>query len=549
MIIIDQGVCIKCGRCFDACILDAVQKAGRGKTATYTVDIDICADCGNCTVESVCPKPGAVVRQTALPEGTLNCRLCFLGCEIRPGRTGACKRWLNQDGVRLVRNRPLVTVSEVAGGYRTDDTNAVYPSAIRQPLVTAIGAGTGPDVVPFIVSDKVNGVDVVTAISEVPLHFVGARVKLDAEEYIGKSGAEILYRNQPVGQVQDPEYGCQFLHIGGPEYMHGNYGWMAAKVAAGLTNRERVRLRVQGGSVLELQAGQKPVIDGNAIENRIWGCGGASEAWVSGLRKTIYAPYFEGVADLIIILHRWIVGTAAPDRKERPPDRRVRAPASEFLGIQLKHTDSCGSIFPGKGVKNGWGGSYFTNPLDIIEKIDMSRLSPGFTIYFIDPAATRAAMFRLGDSGIFEPMDLTPKARQALERHRSACEPARVTCFLECGMGGGARSRLTDVDPRDVTNAVQEKEIALSVGGAPVDYIWPGGGANFMVNVEKLAPGIVSWNSSPCIIVPVEYTMTLDVFKKINGSLHLLKPLEEILKFRSELWRLRSRTEGHLGRR
>lgn len=256
MITIDQGICANCGRCFDACMLHAVKVAGKGKSATYTVDADVCADCGNCTAASVCPEPGAIVRQEALPEGTLNCRLCFIGCEIRPKHTGACKRWFNQEGIRLIRNRPLATVSEVAHNYSADDTNLAYSAEIRQPLVTAIGAGTGSVALPFIVCDKVDGVDVVTAISEVPLLFTGIKIKVDTEEYIAESGAQVLYRNQPIGNVQAPDYGCQFLHIGGPEYMHGKYGWMAAKVSSALANRERVQLRVKDGSALELQAGQ-----------------------------------------------------------------------------------------------------------------------------------------------------------------------------------------------------------------------------------------------------------------------------------------------------
>ncbi|MCL5959295.1 MAG: hypothetical protein M1358_08240, partial [Chloroflexi bacterium] len=471
---------------------------------------------------------GAVVKHPDLPAGTASCYACPLGCEIRPGHMGACKRWINEEGVGLVRSVPLVPLEEVSHRFRAEDVSGAYHPATRRPLVTAIGAGTRMGASPCIVADKVDGVDVVSAVSEIPLCFSALRVKLDAEEYIGETGADVLYRNHPVGKVEAAEYGCQFLYLAGPEYLPGRYGWLAFKAAADLANGERAKLRVKGGSTLELQAGQRPVIDGKEIQNRIWGCGNQTGLYYIADGATAYKPYFHDVADLIVVLHRWLAGSAVEKVAELPANPWSRP--EDALGIKLKDTSPARFVYAGKGAKGGWGASYHANPMDILEIMDVNRLAPGFTIYFTDPPGTRAAMYRLNNSETFEPIELTPQARLALEKHRGACEPARVTCFLVANIGGGARSSLTSVDPIKVSKAVQDKRIALSVGGAPVDYVWPGGGINLMVNVEKLTPGIVSWNSVPCLIIPIEFTMTMDVFKEIEGHVQFLKPLAEVLK-------------------
>ncbi len=131
MVIIEQDLCTKCGQCSSSCMLGAVQVSGKGKEATYSIDTQVCADCSVCTVAAMCPTEGAVVKHPDLPAGTASCYACPLGCEVRPGHMGACKRWINEEGLGLVRSVPLVLLEEVSHRFRSED-------------VSGPGSGTGP---------------------------------------------------------------------------------------------------------------------------------------------------------------------------------------------------------------------------------------------------------------------------------------------------------------------------------------------------------------------------------------------------------------------
>ena len=114
----------------------------------------------------------------------IRCDACPVLCYIRPGMTGACDRYANHDG-QLVRVDPHVlldrTLSE--GGKIVPFVNAEAAwsgDVLRQPvpLVTAVGAGTTyPDYkpAPFIVSSKVDGVDMVTVVTEGIYSYCGVK--------------------------------------------------------------------------------------------------------------------------------------------------------------------------------------------------------------------------------------------------------------------------------------------------------------------------------------------------------------------------------------
>ena len=63
----------------------------------------------------------------------------------------------------------------------------------------------------------------------------------------------------------------------------------------------------------------------------------------------------------------------------------------------------------------------------------------------------------------------------------------------------------------------------LTVGGAST-FLLPGGGINFMVDVEKVMPGAFTWVPTPAIVCPIEYTMTLEDFREMGGHIEAIKP-------------------------
>jgi hypothetical protein len=63
----------------------------------------------------------------------------------------------------------------------------------------------------------------------------------------------------------------------------------------------------------------------------------------------------------------------------------------------------------------------------------------------------------------------------------------------------------------------------LTIGGAPA-FILPGGGINFMVDVEKVMVGAFTWVPTPATVCPIEYTMKLEDYRAMGGHEEAIKP-------------------------
>jgi hypothetical protein len=115
------------------------------------------------------PEETALAAAVVPEPGIVTCDACPVLCRIRAGKTGACDRYGNVDG-RLTRMDPLtvLTRSPELVRFAGDDWEG-NPIAAKDVFVTAIGAGTTyPDYkpAPFIVGAEIDGVDMVTVVSE-----------------------------------------------------------------------------------------------------------------------------------------------------------------------------------------------------------------------------------------------------------------------------------------------------------------------------------------------------------------------------------------------
>src|ERR1700704_31469 len=160
----------------------------------------------------------------------IRCDACPVLCYIKPGRTGACDRYGNQDG-QLVRLDPHVVLDRaVSRGdsvvpflerNRDWDGNIVSDPAT---FVTAIGAGTTyPDYkpAPFIISSEVEGVDMVTVVTEGIFSYCGVKVKIDTDRHLGAECSTVRAQGEAVGHVTTSEYGSQMLSLGGVRHPTG----------------------------------------------------------------------------------------------------------------------------------------------------------------------------------------------------------------------------------------------------------------------------------------------------------------------------------------
>src|SRR4051812_38803155 len=122
----------------------------------------------------------------------IRCDACPVMCYIRPGMTGACDRYANENGA-LVRVDPHVLLDRtLAEGGRVSAFAGAADSwsgdLVGAPFVTAIGAGTTyPDYkpAPFIVSSRVDGVDMVTVVTEGIYSYCGVKLKIDTDRHLG----------------------------------------------------------------------------------------------------------------------------------------------------------------------------------------------------------------------------------------------------------------------------------------------------------------------------------------------------------------------------
>ena len=218
---------------------------------------------------------------TALADGKVRCDACPVMCIIKPGMAGACDRYANQEGA-LVRTDPHVLLERTLdGGGRVKRflAGGEWDGGIVDrdgTFVTAVGAGTTyPDYkpAPFIVSSNVEGVDVVTVVTEGIYSYCGLKVKIDTDRFLGPECSLVRAEGEPIGHVTTGEYGSQMLSLGGVNHLtHGgkNEGRVTCRALMDLANGQPVELTIDNGARVVVQAGAPPIVNG-AVEERMRG--------------------------------------------------------------------------------------------------------------------------------------------------------------------------------------------------------------------------------------------------------------------------------------
>ncbi len=493
--LVDSRKCTGCGECVLACPLGVLRlKAKKAHVG------EGCSLCGAC--KRVCAQE-AIDFPRDTPQGSVRCEACPVGCQIREGFLGACQRYRNQQGL-LVREVPLHSFRDVAQVVGED-----VAQELRKPLITAIGAGTTyPDCrpAPHILRGKVRGVEVVTVVTEAPLSYSSVLVKVDTDLPVGEEGARVKVGKKTVGHLTTEQYGSKMLSIGGVNLLTGPEGMVVARTLCDIANRRPVRLTVEGGARLELRVGFPPVVDGKEASRMRVGCGSATMG--------LFAPLFKEAADEVIVLDSHLTGLMS----EHAAGRFVGVRPT---GVRLRFRQSTpGRYFGDQG--SGWGGTSILEPREVIQEVDMKVAWPGMRILVTETTGERAVMFQVGHGGDLQEVELTEQAKQAVRAVASSCEPARVSALYMGGAGGSARAGVSRY-PIKLTQAVHARKANLTVGGAP-SFILPGGGINFMVDVERVKMGSFYWTPTPATICPIEYTMRLSDYQEMGGHVEAMKP-------------------------
>ena len=496
MIVVKKELCKACTLCVKNCPVGAVKVIEK-----LAVVQENCVSCGVCV--RVCPFQ-AIVREVEVAAGAVSCRSCPVQCEIKPGFEGACKRYSNING-KLVRNRELVIENT-----RAQAVNRTIPD---KPLITGVGAGTDYPCcrpAPHIVGETIDGIDVVTVVTEAPLSYSGIKVKIDANHHIGEEGAKIFRDGALVGMVDTEEYGSKMIYIGGANILSGKNGFAAAKTIVQLANEERVVLQVEKGSKLELQVGHAPVIDGVTEQKMRVGCGSATVG--------MFARTMSQVVDEAIVLDHHVIGLLSEHR------------AGEEVGMSWSgvvpngRKSTRGRYFGEHG--HGWGGTHIENAIDAVKSVDMNVAKPGMKVLVTETTGQKGALLEVQADGSVIELPMTAEVQAAVDLIAANCEQARVSAVYVGGTGGSARAGVTTY-PIKLSHAVHAGEAKLTIGGAAT-YILPGGGINFLVDVEKVAPKAFTWVPTPATVAPVEYTMTRQKYEEIGGHVASIKPLSTL---------------------
>jgi hypothetical protein len=462
----------------------------------------------------------------------IRCDACPVLCRIRKGQSGACDRYANEDG-KLVRLDPLVVLQRGSKAVPFLEPGKPWAGNLisgADTFVTGIGATTTyPDYkpAPFIISSKLGDVDVVTVVTEGIFSYCGLKVKIDTDRFLGPELAAVRVEGEQIGHVTTAEYGSQMLSLGGVRHLTGGSkkeGNVTCDAMLRLANKQAVEMRIDDGASVVLQAGAAPVVNGEREERMRVGCGSATIG--------IFARQWHGHADEVIVVDDHITGVLT----EHQAGRFLDMPAA---GVRVRGRRSTpGRYFKVAEPGLGWGGTDITDPLSIIEKIDPQKAWPGMRLLMVSTTGEDAEWFVLDEKLVPVKQPMPAPIRSVVDRIAENCEPALCTVLFMGGAGGSLRAGVTE-NPVRLTRSVKDLITRVTCGGAPV-YVWPGGGITLMVDVLRMPDRSFGYVPTPALVLPIEFTLTLDAYAGIGGHLDRVVPIEQALRdtrFKAEGWR------------
>jgi 6-hydroxynicotinate reductase len=457
------------------------------------------------------------------------CHACPVLCNITRGRSGACDRYANVDGVltrldplvltrrAVAQDAPLVGLSEALGSGGT------WPQSEKngtELFVTGIGATTTyPDYkpAPFIVSSRHAGVDTVTVVTEGVFSYCSFKVKIDTDRYIGPEQANVRCEGEVVGHVTTAEYGSQMLSLGGVHHLTGGSkkeGRVTCQMMMDLGNKKPVTFEIEGGASIIVAAGKPPVINGVTESRMRVGCGSATIG--------IFAPQWQGLVDEVVVVDDHITGVLTEHQAGKYLDMRA-------AGIRVRGKRSTpGRYFQVANPGLGWGGTDITDPLAIIDSIDPAVAWPGMRVLFVSTTGEDSAYFVLDEAHKPQAAAMSAELNAVVERIGENCEPALCTVLFLGGAGGSLRAGVTD-NPIALTRSIKNLLTNVTCGGAPA-YIWPGGGIMVMVDVMRMPDNAFGTVPTPAIVAPIEFSMSREHYAALGGYTDRVVAIEEVLQ-------------------
>src|SRR6202158_5299158 len=377
-------------------------------------------------------------RWKRVADDAIRCDACPVLCYIKPGRTGACDRYANADG-QLVRLDPHVVLERAVSRGDTVvpflEKSREWDGALlsgEETFVTAIGAGTTyPDYkpAPFIISSAVQGVDVVTVVTEGIFSYCGVKMKIDTDRHLGPETNTVRAQGEAVGHVTTGEYGSQMLSLGGVRHLTGGSrreGTVTCETLLNLCDRKPVELTIDEGATVLVQAGKPPVVDGVLEERMRVGCGSATIG--------MFAKQWFGKVDEVVVVDDHITGVLS----EHQAGKLLGVRES---GIKMKgHRSTPGRYFRVAEPGTAWGGTNIEDPLSILQNFNSKISWPGLRLLMVSTTGEHYAYYELDEA--LHPMEkeLPASLSESVGRIKENCEPALSTVLFMGGAGGARTS-------------------------------------------------------------------------------------------------------------
>ena len=459
----------------------------------------------------------------------IRCDACPVMCYIADGKSGACDRYANESG-QLVRLDPLTILQQRNQSEASD--GAVVPFlgnesawdgnviAGSNQFITAVGAGTTyPDFkpAPFIVSSEIDGVDMITVVTEGIFSYCGAKVKIDTDRYLGSEGNSVRANGEPIGHVTTGEYGSQMLSLGGVHHLTGGgkkEGRVTCASLLALCNGEAVELTIDEGSEITVQANKAPIINGVTEELMRVGCGSATVG--------MFATQWQGLVDEVVVVDDHITGVMS----EHQAGKVI---GWEPTGIKIIGRRSTpGRYFQVAEPGSGWGGTNLQDPLSILGPFNAKFAKPGQSLFMVSTTGEQFAYYELDEELQVVQKDIPPRLQPSIDRVRENCEPALCSVLFMGGAGGSLRSGVTE-NPVKLTRSVQQALTQVTCAGAPT-YRWPGGGITVMADVSRMPTNAFGYVPTPALVAPIEFTLARSDYEALGGHMDHVITLEDAVK-------------------
>lgn len=454
----------------------------------------------------------------------IRCDACPVMCFIADGKSGACDRYANHAG-ELVRLDPLTVIQSGAKavafldqGDNAQDWDGDVIQGGRD-FVTAVGAGTTyPDYkpAPFIVSQEVEGVDMITVVTEGIFSYCGVKVKIDTDRHIGDERAVVRAGGEAIGHVMTSEYGSKMLSLGGVEHLTGGSkkeGRVTCDALLRLCNREPVEVTIDGGVTMVVEAGKAPIINGTPEKLMRVGCGSATIG--------MFAKQWYGHVDEVVVVDDHITGVLTEHEAGKGLDMTPS-------GIRVNGRRSTpGRYFQVADPGTGWGGTDVEDPLTILRDADPKRAWPGLRLLMISTTGEQWAYFTLDDALVPQPAEITPELLVVADRIAENCEPSLCSVLFMGGAGGSLRAGVTE-NPVRLTRSVKESLTHVSCGGAEA-YVWPGGGITVMVDVMNMPTNSFGYVPTPALVAPIEFTLRREDYGTLGGHMEHIQPVRDVV--------------------